>query len=383
MDEIRQRSSVFKVTYNGKNITEDISLHLIGLSYTDNVSGMADDLQIRLEDKDGKWADSWYPEKGAKLLLELGGPDGKMLKPNAFELDEIELSGDKDSGDTVTIKAISGGVTKALHTKRSHAHENKTLGEIVRTVAAKYGLTVVGQIENVVIGRVSNYRKNDLAFLSRLANEYGYSFGVKGNKLSFVKLTALEASKNVTSIDKGDCISWNIRDKSETVFAVASIKSHNPNLNKTIKSAQSVNQAADNDGQQYKYLDEALNTLEVRTKTENEQQAIIKAGAALHFANSVQQTASIILIGNVLLLAGNNVELTGFGRLSGIWNILKSIHSLDKNSNYLTSIELKRVVPASISGSRKSGKVSKPKSSYKVTNSVNDNGVKANIQEVK
>jgi phage protein D len=383
MAEIKSRSSVFKVTYNGKNITEDISLHLTSLSYTDNVSGMADDLQIRLEDKGGKWCDSWYPEKGAKLLLELGGPDGKLLKPNAFELDEIELDGDKDSGDTVTIKAISGGVTKALHTKRSHAHENKTLSEIVHTIAAKYGLTVIGSIENIVIGRVTNNRQSDLSFLNRLANEYGYSFGVKGSKLSFVKLTTLEAHSKVITIDKSDCISWSIRDKSSQIFAVASVKSHNPNKNKVIKSAYTVEQVANNDGIQFNYLKEAQNSLEVRSKTESEQQAIVKVSAALHFVNSLQQTASVTMIGNVILLAGNNVELTGFGRLSGIWNILKSTHSIDRGQNYRTTVEMKRVIPASQSGSKKKAKETKPSSTYRVTNKANADGINFNYLEVK
>jgi hypothetical protein len=384
MAAINPNGLYFKVSYNGVNITEDITKHLIDLTYTDNVSGVADEVEIRLEDKDGKWANEWYPEKGAKLNIELSDITGKIIKPNEFEIDEIELTGDKSSGDLVNIKAISGGVTKQLHTKRSHAHENKTLSEIVHTVAARYGLQVIGNIASITIGRVSQHREKDLTFLNRLADEYGYAFNIKGNKLSFVPLKNLESIARVASIDKTDCMSWNIKDKASVIYHAASVKSHNPNKNKVVKSTYTVEQQTNNDGIQFNYLKTADNTLEVRTKTENEQQANAKSEAALHFVNSLQQTASITLIGNVLLLAGNNIELTGFGRCSGIWHILKSTHSRNRGSNGVTSAELKRIIPASQSGSKKKPKVFKHKdNTYKVVPVKNLDGIQFNTIAVR
>ncbi len=361
MQEINQTNTSFKVLYNGKNITEDISLHLLELKYVDNVTGASDEFEITVEDVEGKWSNEWYPEKGANLQLELGIFNGPTLKPNLFEIDEIELTGSKSSGDIVSIKAISGGVNKQLHTKRSHAHENKTLGEIVRTTAAKYGLTVIGTIENITIGRVTQHREKDITFLARLADEYGYAFNIKGNKLSFIKLTSLEASKKVFTLDKTDCIAWNIRDKSSKIYQGANVKSHNPNSNRVVKSNYTVESVPNNDGVQFNYLRTANNTLEIRNKTENESQGTVKAQAALHFVNSLQQTGNIVLIGNPLAVAGINIELTGFGRCSGIWNILKSTHTNNKSNDYITEIELKRVVPATQSGSAKKAKAIKPK----------------------
>lgn len=380
MAAVNPNGLYFKVSYNGVNITEDISQHLIDLSYTDNVSGASDDVDIRLEDADGKWCNEWYPTKGAKLTIELSDINGRILKPNDFEIDEIELTGDKSSGDLVSIKAISGGVTKQLHTKRSHAHENKTLSEIVRTVAARNGLTVIGNIANITIGRVSQHREKDFTFLNRLADEYGYACTVKGNKLSFVPLKTLEGLAKVATLDKTDCTSWNIKDKATQVYNKAAVKSHNPNTNKVVQSTTTVQTVANNDGVQFNYLKEADNTLAVHTKTENAQQATAKSEAALHFVNSLQQTASITTIGNMLLLAGNNVELTGFGRCSGIWHILKSTHSRSKSSNGVTTLELKRIVPATQSGSnKKPKKVAVKNNGYKVNTVKNADGVSFNI----
>lgn len=354
--------------YNGKNISEDISIHLVGFSYTDNVTGVADDFEIKLEDVDGRWSNEWYPEKGAKLNLSFGTVNTKLLSPNTFEIDEIKLAGSKDGGDTVSIKALSGGITKQVHTKRSHAHENKTLSEIVHTYAAKFGLTVVGNIANIAIGRVTQHREKDITFLNRLADEYGYAFSIKGTKLSFVPLKSLEALAKVAVIDKTDCIDWEISDKGIGIFNQATVKSHNPNQNRTIKSTYTVDQVANKDKQEFTFLKQANNSLEVRTKSENEQQANTKSEAALHKSNSLQQTATVKVIGNIALLAGCNVELTGFGRNSGIWHILKSKHDFDKSKSYETEIELKRVIPASISGSAVKAKTHKQKgSAYTVT----------------
>lgn len=380
MNNINPIPTYFKITYNGKDITADITQYLIDLSYTDNVTGVSDDLEIKLEDVDGKWQNEWYPNKGALLNFTLGHQGGKVIQPNSLEIDEFELDLSKGSGDVVTIKAISGGINKALHTKRSHAHENKTLGEIVRTVAAKYNLTVVGTIENIAIGRVTQHREKDLTFLARLADEYGYSFSVKGSKLAFVKLTTLEAATKVATIDRTDCITLNIKDKGISVYQAANVVSHNPNQNKLIKSSYTVKQVANNDGVQFNYLEPAGTSLEVRTKTENEAQANVKSQAALHKVNSLQQTGDLTLPGNPLLVAGVNFELTGAGRLSGIWNILKSTHSANKAKDYTTAIEFKRIVPATQSGSAAKPKTVKPaaKPTYQVKPLINGDGIQFN-----
>lgn len=44
------------IKYNNKDISADISKYLKSISYTDNLSGEADDLQITLEDKSGSLA---------------------------------------------------------------------------------------------------------------------------------------------------------------------------------------------------------------------------------------------------------------------------------------------------------------------------------------
>jgi phage protein D len=369
-------STKFKISYNSKNITEDISKHLLKISYTDNVTGVADLLEIDLEDTDKRWLNDWYPEKGAVLNIQLGYGSGPLIKPNAFEISNINLSGSKDAGSVVKIQSVGAGINKQLKTKLSHAHENKTLAEIVNGIAAKYGLTVIGGIADIKIGWVTQRIKNDLVFLQRLADEYGYAFTVKGNKLTFMPLTDLEALKHVATIDEADCIEYDINDKGFDIYNKATVRSHNPNKNRVIQSTYSVSEVPNKDNIEFAYLSKANNTLEVRTKTENEQQANAKSKAALHKHNSLQQTANIKVPGNTALLSGCNVELTGFGRVSGIWHILKSVHVDIKVDGYTTDLELKKVVPSAISGSRKTPKKQKIKmKNYEVASRTNKDGL--------
>lgn len=52
-------SSDVQVVFAGTDITKDIRKYLLSMSYIDNEDAAADDLQIKLEDKDGLWLEKW------------------------------------------------------------------------------------------------------------------------------------------------------------------------------------------------------------------------------------------------------------------------------------------------------------------------------------
>jgi phage protein D len=326
-------SPIYKILYNGKNITQDISQSLLYFIYTDKVSGESDELEITLEDKELKWQNQWYPEKGAMLTVTIG-IDGKELDCGVFQIDQIEFIGPPDR---VAIKALSTGFYGRTRSKKGYAHENKTLSEIIHSIAAKIGYKVVGNIEGIRIGRSTQNRESDLQYMHRLAAEYGYNFSIKNKTLVFIKQTVLEARASAVVIDKTETTNYGFKDKTSDVFKGTVVKFHNPNTNKTITAGKD----ADFKGEQKPYTDQ-LDILEIREKVENEEQANAKAAAAIHRKVSLQQTGGFSAPGNVLLVSGNNIELTGFGAFSGIWHILTSTHAID-TSGYYTDVEIKRV----------------------------------------
>ena len=67
MFKMNARRCLVIIKYNDKDISTDLQQYLKNVSYTDNISGEADDLQLTLEDKAGLWQSAWMPEKGATL----------------------------------------------------------------------------------------------------------------------------------------------------------------------------------------------------------------------------------------------------------------------------------------------------------------------------
>jgi phage protein D len=82
-----------KVTYNGVDITEDITRYLLSATYVDNDEGESDNIEITVEDVDGLWKNGWYPTKGAKLGFSIGyESDDLLVDHGEFEIDEILLT---------------------------------------------------------------------------------------------------------------------------------------------------------------------------------------------------------------------------------------------------------------------------------------------------
>jgi len=324
-------AATFKVLYDNKNITADISDHIISLTYTDKVEGESDEIEINLEDTDLLWQNAWYPTKGARLEVTIE-QDGLVLNCGAFTIDEIEMSSSR-GGDTVSIRGLAAFITKKIRTKKSSGHENKSLREIAVTIAAANGLTVVGSIADITFKRITQYQETDLGFLKRLAADYGYTFSVRDTQLIFTSVYDLESRSHVLTIDKTELLSHSVKDKTAEVYKAAKVKHHSSKENETI--------AADVNNEDADFAKE--DTLEIKTKAENKQQAEAKSKAALHKKNSNECTGSVAMPGNTLIIAGNNFELTGMGTLSGINHIVSSSHTIDRSGGYVTSAEVKRV----------------------------------------
>lgn len=128
----------FQIKYNKRDITADLTPHLLSVTYTDKVAGESDEIEIRLEDTDALWRNEWYPTKGDTLQLWFGY-ENNTVYAGAFQIDEIEVSGPPD---TVTMRGLAAGIKNAIRTKTSKAHEGKSLKEIAQDVAKKHGLTV-------------------------------------------------------------------------------------------------------------------------------------------------------------------------------------------------------------------------------------------------
>jgi phage protein D len=329
----------FKVVYEGKDITKDITKNMVQVSYTDNASEQSDEISFTVEDTKGLWRGSWYPAKGDKVSLSIGYGN-ELLECGTFTVDEIEISGPPD---TVTIRALAAAISSPLRTKNSKAHEKQSLRQIANGIAGKYGYTIVATdgssslLDNIRIDRVTQNRETDLAFLSRVGGEYGIIFSVRDKKLVFSSIYDIENGQPVLEIDRTDMIRYSFKDKSTKSYKKARVR------HKHVSSNENIEFIYDGDEQEQK---ESGDTLEVHARAENTQQAEAKAKAKLHHANSSGKEANFSVPGNPLLVAGNNVTVTGLGNLSGKFHIKRSTHSIS-TSGYTTDCEIYK--PSSVS----------------------------------
>ncbi|MCW2248684.1 phage protein D [Azospirillum fermentarium] len=316
--------------WSGTDVTASIRDMVTGLAYTDKKIGESDDLDIQLEDRDGRWRNDWIPSKGDVLELFIGYKD-HLVDAGSYEIDQIEHSGPPDR---LKVTALAAGVTTALRTKKSRGFEKKTLSQIARQIADEHGMTVIGDPDTEVKDRITQADQTDLEFLSKTAAEFGYVFSVRGQSLVFMSDDELMAGPVVFTLPRGgsNIMNWRFSKKGK-VYKACEVSYYDPATKKTQKVTV-----------EPEVKKEAGDTLKKRVRVENEEQARRKAKALLDSANTGEITASLDLTGRPDLVSGINIRLDGFGTAwDGTYHVQKSGHRFDPKRGYTTTIEVQRV----------------------------------------
>ena len=316
---------IFKIEYNQKDITKDVSNQVLNIEYTDFEHGQSDEITITFDDTQKLWQSSWIPSKGDSLRVFIGYEGEKLLNCGIFEIDEIEFA---TPPDILTVKAIATGITKALRQNNSVAYENKTLKQIASEIAQKHSLTLVGEIEDVRVERITQNQERDLTFLKKLAEQYGYIFKIAEGKLVFYKTEKLTGADAAKILYKSDLSRISLTEKTSKNYKSVTVSYHNPKTGKKITATAKNENCVKGD------------TLKINERCENKQQALLKAKAALAKGNNTIE-GSIDLVGNPNLVAGLNVELKNLGYFSGKYHITQTRHFIDRTAGYGTSLEVK------------------------------------------
>lgn len=324
---MRVRTPKIQVLYNSRDITRDIRDSLSGLTYSDAVTGKADEIDIQLQDNLLLWQNEWYPVKGDSLEVSIGYDD-QLLPCGTFEIDEIALSGPPDQ---LTISGLSAGISKSLRTRRSNNYENQTLRNIAQAIASRHGLAIQGEIASVQIPKKMQSRETDLRFLHRVASEYGYVFSVRGSTMTFTEVYGLEAVPVVTELNRNDLINYSFTDKTTQTYKGARVSFDSPDTGALVEGSFEGEDEASSD------------ELEIWALAESQQNAERIARAQLHQVNTKKLEGTVTVEGNPLLVSGNNIDLTGLGAMSGIFHIEKSTHRIDPAGGYVTTLDVKRI----------------------------------------
>lgn len=324
MTEYLDRPSV-TLEVNHREATGYFGPWVLDLTYVDHMAGESDGLEIRLDNSDGRWMREWYPVKGTSIQATIGYEGGKFLSTGICQVDEIELSGPPD---TVTIKALAAGNTRALRTPKSRAFEGKSLNAIAAEVAGIHGLSMVGEVPEISWRRSTQNRETDLGFLCRLGEEHGIVFSVKGDLLVFHELQKLEAGPKVLKLGPSDLTSYRFREK--VVAGAASASYFDGSTKELVVAEFQLNESRHPDKKK------------IHRRTENKGQTRRLANMAMRTQKAFERDGTLALPGNTLLLAGGIFELESFGALDGLWMIRSARHSVS-SSGYTTEMEARHV----------------------------------------
>ena len=335
------------IKYNNKDISVDISKYLKSISYTDNLSGEADDLQITLEDKAGLWQSTWMPEKGALLDVMLQqkywqtlSALPQSLRLGLFEIDEITSSGYPSE---VQIKAVSVPDNNTLRgTERSRSWEKAKLQVIANDIASAAGMSLFWDTEeNPVLDRAEQTEQSDLSFLYAICKDKGLALKISDKKIIIFDEAKYEAEKAKITIVKPGTVykkesgmkylfvgtGYSLRTKIRDIYAACRVSYQQGSSKSNIEATYTV---AGKKGK----------TLQVNEQVESVAAALNLAKKRLREKNKDEVTGSLNMLGNFILLSGVTVNLLGFGAFDDKYLITRASH--DIGSGYTTNIDVRR-----------------------------------------
>lgn len=336
MDNIIIPKPQVNLLYNGKDCTKDFSKYLNCLTFQDFEDEQSDELTITLNNADGYFSDLWYPEKGDKLTCDILF-NGDTFNCGTFTIDENSFNYGIN-GDSLEIKALATSANFSVRTNKVKNHTGKSLIQIANEIGKSYGFTVLGDEGNLKVGSIIQKNESDIAFLKRIAKQYGYIFNIKDNYLTFIKLDELETSQALFTLLKEDLKSCNLNDTITKIYGKAKIQ-YLDRTTKTVKTYTAIGNT------------EITDTLNIYDKCGSLEEAQKKANAALkNGSKEITGTLELSLpVQNRLktkdenakkpelgFVAGANFNLTGLGKFEGKYHIKSSKRTINTSGYSIT-----------------------------------------------
>ena len=351
----------FMLKMNSKDKTSNFSDRLISLTMTDNRGFEADQLDIELDDTDGKVE---MPLRGAVLTLWLGWQGFALLNKGDFTVDEIEHRG---APDTLTIRARSADFRGTLNSRREESWHDTTLGELVSTIAKRNKLTasVADSLKKIPVPHIDQSQESDAVFLTRLADRNGATVSVKAGKLLFLKAgSAMTASgkpipQMTLTRGDGDRHQFSIADRGAYTGVTArwlhtkdpkpkKVKVKRKPKEKHLRAlehpkAKKTKAQKEPEAREGEYMaGEADNVLALTTVYASKAQAMRAAQAKWDkLQRGVAEFSITLALGRADLFPETPVRVSGFKRVidEQSWLISKVTHNLN-GGGFTTSLEL-------------------------------------------
>lgn len=336
------------IKYNGKDISSDLSPFLESISYTDNLSGYADDISINLDDRRGLWEGDWFPDRGATLEVSLISRNWgsllertRELKIGMFALDSIDGS---SPPRVMELKGTSVPENNNLRgVERTKSWEKAEMKTIANDVAQGAGMELVYDCsDNPSIDRAEQTEQSDLSFLLKLCEDHGMAIKICNNQIVIFDEADYEKKEpKITIVRPG--MAYIVQKNMTYITNITGYRMHA--VTRDIYKACHV-QCNDTDSGsniEATFTDPSKSegkTLQVKEQVKSIAEAERLAKKKLREKNREEVTMSIDSMGNFNLFASETVNLFGFGRFDGKYIIVTAKH--DIGNGYTTSIDLRR-----------------------------------------
>lgn len=340
------RRTAVEITFDGADITKDIKPYLLSVTYTDNEEDAADDLQIRIQDRDAVWQQSWLEKviqaaaagklKFSAVIRPEGWGSDAVLPTGDFELDSIEPTGPPAE---IAIKGTALPFsTPVRQTKKSKAWESYSLSGIANEIAGNAGMACMYEASNdPFYRRVEQVKTSDIDHLSRLCHNAGISLKITDNMLVLFDQKDYEGKGPAITIKRGKAGKY-IKYKlgtgaADTQYGSCRVSYTDPGSGQCIEGTYTASGEDAKSGQ----------CLEVSARVADASEAKALAEKRLRLHNKFTRTASFTLPGNPALVAGVTVMLEDWGGWDGKYIIKQARHRVD-SSGYTTQIAVRRVL---------------------------------------
>lgn len=345
------RRTRIEIAFDGVDLTDTFTPYLLSVSYTDNEEDEADDLQIKLHDRDGIWMHEWLTTivnasstategltMHAVIVRENWNGDGSdaVLDCGAFALDSIDRN---IAPATITLKGTSMPYTSTLRqTLKTKSWEAYSLSGIANEMAQGAGMSCMYlSTDDPYYARVEQLQTSDIGFLSHLCHNAGISLKITNKIVVLFDQVAFEQTPAVFTIAHGSLGGYSSCKLSmgaaDTAYASCKVQYTNQ-LGNTYTGVAVDDTASSSNTQQL-----VVSTQQVSSDA----QAQALAEKMLRRYNKFACTAQITLPGNPLLVAGVTVELSGFGAWDGKYLVSQAKHTVD-SGGYATALTLRHVM---------------------------------------
>lgn len=335
MDAMRSK---LIIEYNGVEATDIIADDCDSFTWKDNASGTADTLTLNLSNVNQKWMNGFYPLDTdvfkAWIQLQEWAADYKdgKLYCGQFMVDSLKYSG---FPETLQLSGISTPIDSNFNVKqKSRTWSKTTVKTIMGDIAASAGIELMYDAEDSSIESANQNGKTDLAFAYSLGNDYGLSVKLYNNKLVVYDQAAYERKSPLYEISHdqlGGNGTYSVKNQVTAVYDSVKIQYTDGKKGKAVA---------------YEYIipgKEGKRQMFINTKAESCADAEKKAKAALRENIRKSRTVIIKMMGSAKYMAADCFNLTGFGKLDGVY-FIDSVTHQRSGGMYTVSISAHCVV---------------------------------------